>query len=1091
MILHGAKTYFSVGESIVSPKQLIEEAAKQGYKVVSVADTNNVNALPELTKYGKEHDIKVVIGASLDVVDDLAWRRPAANEKKTKDTFWRTNVYVKNEQGFKELMALITLANDPDHFYFKPRICLNDLIETMKKGNVYSTSGTLYSLFSHDNYDAVLNRLRHAGVDSEFVLELLPYDSLYCKRVCSRVLARSHENKVLAQPCLHLKEQRELRNVMNCVTSNTKMDSPFRQELMADFHMLDESEYESAERCLLFNFLKEMMDQCTFEWNKQDITLPRLYAKPFEALRDLCVDGFKKRLLTPTLGYKPTDFEPYKKRLAYELGVLKSMGFEDYFLLVHHIVQWCKTQRIEVGPGRGSVGGSLVAYLTGITDVDPIRFGLYFERFINPDRLDLPDIDLDFMSSRRGEVIEHLIDKFGEDKVAGISNYSMLGSSSSLRAVAKANGLQEHEYECSKFIPKLHGNSLSLEEAATEVAEIEKFAIAHPSIFAQASHLQGTFRNYGKHAAGVIVAGEPVANRAVLTNQSEFNTVNWDKRHVEDFGFVKLDILGLTTLDVLSLALEYVEERTGDRIELSSIPLDYEDVMENFRCGNTVGVFQFESGGMRNLLKQLGEIDPLSFSDVSAATALYRPGPMDSGLMDEFIQIKQGNAEPSYVHDNMQAALEETYGVMVYQEQVMQLARDLAGFSMSESDHLRKAMGKKDPEAMAKQRDKWTDGCEAHSDLDRAVAERLFDQIESFAGYAFNKSHAIEYTIISYWAMYFKVRYPAEFFAATMTVLPSLKIAKDAQKNDIIILPPDINKSSDRFEIREEKGRTVLYTPFQLIKGLSAKASEAILNAKRTIGRDFTSKQEFIDTVVRRTCNIRVQERLDQVGAFAEIEPGQIPATHPDRLRDQKQLLPDTTISSVKADRKCITDAEAKSALSAMHNACHSCGRCTLSGEPHPQPRLGRSAKIMIVTDCPSYSEGRAGRMTEGDDVLKNALREADISLSDIYVTSLVKAPKPKGEQLTNEMINGCSGFLEAEIDALKPPVIVTLGGKITRHLLPELKGGWEELAGTEVYDSKRDASIIVGMNPAMLHFKPQKTEVLVSALQQARHLIE
>lgn len=370
---------------------------------------------------------------------------------------------------------------------------------------------------------------------------------------------------------------------------------------------------------------------------------------------------------------------------------------------------------IEGVPVHNSVGGSLMAYLLGITDVDPIRFGLIFERFINPDRIDLPDADLDFMSSRRHEVIAYITNKYGSENVAGISNYSTLGSASAIRDVSRVSGLDIFEYACSKQVEKEHGVSLSLEESAERVPDIAKFKAGQPTIWKHATKLEGCMRNLGQHAAGVIVAGEPIINRAVLMNrdESELPVVLWDKTIVEDWGLIKMDILGLTTLDVLNLARSYIMERHGVNIDLLRVPLNDEAVMSAFGRGETVGVFQFEGHGMRKLLKDLAVLKPLKFEDIAAATALYRPGPIDAGLVDQFIAVKQGKKDPEYDHPLMEGALSETYGVLTYQEQIQRVCIDLSGFTGPEADHVRRAMGKKDKEKMITYKEQFVHGAVA------------------------------------------------------------------------------------------------------------------------------------------------------------------------------------------------------------------------------------------------------------------------------------------------------------------------------------------------------------------------------------------
>lgn len=537
--------------------------------------------------------------------------------------------------------------------------------------------------------------------------------------------------------------------------------------------------------------------------------------------------------------------------------------------------------------------------------------------------------------------------------------------------------------------------------------------------------------------------------------------------------------------------LEYVEIES---IEELGVEETYDITMEDWPSfvANEIVV---HNSGMKRLLRDLGSEGNLSFEDITAATALYRPGPMQSGLMDKYVAIKRGFEAEEYPHPNMQPALRETYSVIVYQEQVMQIARDLAGFTMAEADGLRKAMGKKDAVKMAEIRDKFVDGCQAHSALDPATATTLFDQIEKFAGYGFNKSHAVSYSLLSYMTMWVKAYYPEAFYAACLSILPDDRLAgltKDALEHDIYIVPPDINKSSDRYEIGFDvaRGQKVLYAPFQAIKGLAERGAREIVEARKKLGRPFSSKAEFVATVNRRAVNIRHQTNLEAIGAFAEIEAG-LPARHPDRLRDQKELLPGIVINNVKAERVIVIDGAVSRELVSIVEEAAECKDCPLAGLPHPQPILGKKPRIMIISDMPSWKEEEAGTLGKGDTAkfIKQALDVNGLKLADIYQTTLIKARKPKEMELENSMVNGCSKFLTREIDLLKPPVIIALGSKIIRHLVPDVRGGWEELCGKSHYDAKLDCTIVFGLNPAQIVFDDSKQALLNAVFAQAAEI--
>lgn len=1136
--LIGPKSEFSLGESILSVKEIALRAAQYGCKTVAVADTHSISCIPSFTKACAEYKVTPIYGCTIDVVDDLTWRRAKRGEpKKSPEKFWRATLYVKNEGGLQDLMGLLSLANDEDHFYFKPRIELSELIEVLRKGNLVFTTGSAHTVFAHPDCNSILDKLVEIALINRDVLlmfELPIVASPYYLSVCHRVgiqLDRIYGNvhaidmeannimPLTTYPSLYQSDEDifyDSRNTLDCILSRNKINSKWRNEpskLLGlaniedrdrEFHKIykenmklrgglkDESDWDTIIRfgratAEFFN------DNFEYVWHPMKVSLPNMSPHPTKTLVEKCKEGWKNRVNNEVLGYKPpkSKLPEYSDRLKYELQTLRNMGFENYFLLVESLTTWCKEQGIIVGPGRGSVGGSLVAFLLGITDVDPIRFGLIFERFINPERLDLPDIDLDFMSSRREDVIEHLRKEFGDEYVAGISNYVYLGAASSMRQVGSAFGLEPDELSASKTVPKEHGQPVTLTEAIYRSAEIEKFSTDNPEIMAHALALESRLRGYGKHAAGIVVSGVPIKERAALENRQGARIINWDKRVVEDFGLVKLDVLGLSTLDILSIAKEKIEKKHGITISYNDIPLDDEKVLKAFGEGDTVGVFQFESGGMRNLLMELAYAGPLDFEEVAAVTALYRPGPLEAGLTELYVEIRQGAAFPDYVHPMAEPALKETNSVMVYQEQTMQIARDLAGFSMSEADILRKAMGKKDTKLMAAQREKFVEGCIKNSKLEKKVADDLFSEIEEFAGYAFNKSHSIEYTIISYWNMWLKVYYPKEFYAAALSVLSEEKypgLVADLNEKGLDVVAPDINISGTTFEAHGD----ALYAPFQTIKGCSSRGAQAILNAREKAAGSFSDYDQFEELVDKRICNVRVREALDLVGAFASIDPSQVPATDVSRLKDQKRLLPGIVIKNVKSDRGLDLSQENVELIASTATSLPACTKCSLSGNPHVVPFIGSKARVMLVMDSPNWKEEKNGKMMKNDsqEYVEKAMKIAGIKRSEVMVTSLIRACKPKESGITNEMINGCSPYLDKEIEILNPAIIVALGGASIRHLYPEARGGWQELCGQSHYDPETNRTIIFGMNPSMIFFNESRLSNLIEVFRQVKEII-
>ena len=725
---------FSIGKSLLQTDQIIQRASELGYKSVALVDDMSIHAMPDFMVRAKKAGIQPIAGCRLNMYRSSTYKKPPKSTGIAEEANPKCmpKVYIKDAAGMKGLFKLLSESCDPEHFYYERRTELDAILALE---GVIVTTGDMGSMFSMPDYEKYAKALFERFGD-DFYVELVPVDSPLFDTMNSRALAFAAKHgckTIVTHPfCYSQDEDAATLDVMSAIATNTQMDVSYRpKQFVTTFGFCEPAKMVERMKAASVRSAKwdgvaapalwvkgiqniaEVPAKCEWQFAKLDVCLPVMAENEFAELCKKCAAGWKFRFSREQLGHKPTNLIPYKERLAYELEVLRNMGFSGYFLLVEDLVIWAKNNGVIVGPGRGSVGGSLVAYLLGITDVDPLRFNLMFERFINPDRLDLPDADLDFMSSKRHLVVEYLVSKYGRDRVAGISNYSTLASASAMRDTGRIYGLPLYELSASKLVPKEHGQSVTLTEAADQVADLDAFRLRNPEIWKHAVKLEGTMKSFGQHAAGIIVAGEPLVNRAVVETRGESPVVNWDKRVVEDWGLIKMDLLGLSTLDVLEIARQYVLERHGRNINYMELPLEDPATMEAFAKGETTGVFQFESGGMRNLLKNLAQGGPLTFEDIAAATALYRPGPMDSGQLDDFVAIKQGKMPVSYDHPNMEAALASTYGVIVYQEQVMQVAVDLAGFTRAEADKLRKVMSKKDKEALAAMRDKWVEGCMA------------------------------------------------------------------------------------------------------------------------------------------------------------------------------------------------------------------------------------------------------------------------------------------------------------------------------------------------------------------------------------------
>lgn len=1100
---------FSIGQSLLQVDHIIQEAIKHGYESVALVDDMSLSNIVDFSNRARKAGLKPIIGCRLRVVDDPTQRKAskASGLKDAPNPLVMIKAYAINDAGVSSLLKLLSKANSKEYFYYHSRVGWQDIMELE---GVVITTGDFYGLFSHPRAEALLVDLTNAfGRDRTFV-ELTPIDTPLFDTLNARAVnaARLIDAPTLVTYPFMYRDDADAStlDVLNVITSQAKMSTPYRpKQQVKDFGFRPASALVdrvkgAAGRIAKWNDVKHppawvdglknisvVADLCQYEFKKHPVSLPVMAVNEFETLGKKCIEGWKRRFSQSILGHKPgpADIPVYTERLKYELSVLKKMGFAGYFLLVEDLVVWAKNSGIIVGPGRGSVGGSLVAYLIGITDVDPIRFNLLFERFINPERLDLPDADLDFMSTRRHEVIDYLRDKYGADRVAQISNFSTLASASALRDTGRVHELDNLTLSATKLVPKEHGQSLTLTDSAKAVPELEKFRDAQPDVWNHALKLEGVMRSFGKHAAGVVVAGEPLVNRAVVeTRESDsgVGVVNWDKRVVEDWGLVKMDILGLSTLDVLEIARQYIKERHGKNVSYVNLPLEEKDIMDSFARGDTTGVFQFESPGMKKLLRDLAKGGALTFEDITAATALYRPGPMDSGLMQDFVNIKQGHKTPYYEHPSMEAALKDTYSVIVYQEQVMQVARNLAGYSMADADKLRKIMGKKLPAEMEEQREKFVAGA-TDNGMAKYAASELFDKIAAFAGYGFNRSHAVEYSVISLWCMWVRVRYPAEYFAACLSVVGDDKLTSlvnEAREYGIEVLPPDINLSSDRFTIPDDKH---LLAPFGKVMGCSDNTARRIVELRDAAGGKFTDMDHFlaVTTAKGSKVNSKVRDNMDKVGALVSLQPGAKPPRDPSRRKEQMELMPGLIVDSIKADRQTdVGNKFVRSKIIHLVQDYRACDGCDLAGQPHPAIRMKSTVKFMVVADCPSWQEEKANKLLEGEasEFIKAAIKDAGLSVSDGYFTTLVKAKK-SDKFLTNAQINGCARHLEREIELIKPAIIVALGSASIKRFLPGLKGGSSEMAGKVVYDPKLDASIVCGINAQQLLFDPSKMSIL------------
>ena len=676
------------------------------------------------------------------------------------------------------------------------------------------------------------------------------------------------------------------QNVLTCIATSRRIS-----ELTNPVHNAEYRYKTSAEMQALFADIPEawqntnlVAKRCAFMVQTRAPILPAFEAgdgrSTEEELAHQAKQGLANRLvelkaLSAETGYELSDEQIYHDRLAYELGIINDMGFPGYFLIVADFIGWAKDHDIPVGPGRGSGAGSLVAYALGITNLDPIRWGLLFERFLNPERVSMPDFDIDFCQDRREEVKLYVQERYGRDRVAQIITFGTLQARAALRDVGRVLEMPYGQVDrIAKLVPSNPANPVTIAQALESETELRRMKASEEQVshlIDTAIQLEGLYRHASTHAAGLVISDRPLPELVPVYRdpRSEMPATQFNMKYVEMAGLVKFDFLGLKTLTVIKRALELIAER-GIDINIDQIPLDDEATFKLLTEGDTVGVFQLESSGMRDVLRGL---KPDRFEDIIAVVALYRPGPMDN--IPTYIARKHGREEVNYMHPKLEPILAETYGIMIYQEQVQQAARDLAGYTLGGADILRRAMGKKIKEEMDAQRQQFVEGSAEHNDISAQLSGDIFDQIAAFAGYGFNKSHAAAYALVTYQTAWLKANYPVEFFAASMALdshnTDKLAVFRqDCLHKNISILPVDINRSQPHFAVEPHDGGLAIRYALGAVKNVGEEAMVALCHQREEAGI-YQSLDDFIRRLPKEGGNKRQLENLIKAGAFDGI----------------------------------------------------------------------------------------------------------------------------------------------------------------------------------------------------------------------------
>lgn len=869
-------TQYSLLDGALKIDDLLAKAREYKMPALAITDHGNMFGAIEFYKKAIASGIKPIIGSEVYVAGASRFKKEPIPG--LPDAGFHLILLVKNLDGYKNLIKLST-SGYLEGFYHRPRID-KDILRKNHQGLIGLSSclkGEVPHFLSQGNYKKA-KRVAEEYVsifgDGNFFLELQDHGTEDEKKARELLIKLSQDTEipvVATNDCHYLKkEDWEAHDALLCIQTGKTIQESDRLKFTTDqlyFKPPEEmGELFKDHPAAIENTIK-IAEECNLQLEFGKFHLPHFpvplgYENLESYLAYLARKGLAGRYSKVTPGLE--------ERLEYELKIINQMGYAGYFLVVKDFIDYARSKGIPVGPGRGSAASSLVSYALRITNIDPIKYGLLFERFLNPERISLPDIDIDFSDRGRDRIIEYVIDKYGKQNVTQIITFGTMAARGVVRDVGRVLGMAYSEVDrIAKMIPL--EPDMTLKKALEVQPDLAKLSESDPQVnklISLSQTLEGLNRHASTHAAGVVIAPTKLTEFVPLYMSAKDEiTTQYDMKGIEDIGLLKMDFLGLRTLTVIDDTLGMIREKRSTSTDIDQIPLDDQRVFDLFSNGETVGIFQFESSGMRDYLKKLR---PESLDDLTAMNALYRPGPLDSFMIDEYIQRKRGEKKIEYEHALVEPILKETYGVIVYQEQVLKVASDLAGYSLGRADILRKAMGKKKPEMMADQRNEFIEGAK-DSGIPEKKADRIFDLIATFARYGFNKAHSVGYAYIAYQTGYLKAHFPVEFMAATLSseIGDSSRIVtlmEECKRMGIQVLPPDVNESVGKFKVFKDKIRFGL----EAVKNVGQSAINSIVAAREKYGR-FTSIFQFCEEADLRLVNKKALESLICAGAFDSV----------------------------------------------------------------------------------------------------------------------------------------------------------------------------------------------------------------------------
>ncbi len=1041
-------TDYSLLDGACEINRLMERAVELKMPAVAVTDHGNLFAAVKFYRAALQHNLKPIIGCEVYVAPTNRFDRGADADRPN-----HLVLLCENERGYRNLVKLASNAYT-EGYYYKPRIDKGLLAEHSEGliGLSACLRGEVAAALTADRYETARQSaydLRDIFGKGNFYLEIQDQNFEMERRINPHLVRLSRETGIplVATNDCHYLTQADARaqEVLMCIQTGKTLGDPNRMKFPSDqfyFKSAEEMGQVFAEVPEALARTLEIAERANLHLEQKEHVFPHFEVPAGETLDSffemVTRQGFDERRAElerrRAAGRLRHPLEAYQERLERELELIKQMRYAGYFLIVWDFIRFSREQCIPVGPGRGSAAGSLVSYSLHITDIDPLQNDLLFERFLNPERISFPDIDIDFCMRRRGEVINYVTDKYGRENVSQIITFGTMGAKAVLRDAGRALEMPYAEVDrIAKLVPNVL--NITLDEALKQNPELHQLQARDPrvaNLLEVARRLEGLARHASTHAAGVVISPAPLSEIVPLYKSSKDEiTTQYAMDDLEKIGLLKMDFLGLTTLTVVNDAVKLIEAARGEKLDLAALPLDDAASYDLLGKGLTSGIFQFESRGMTDILRRT---KPSRLSDLTALNALYRPGPIQGGMIDDFIARKLGRKRVTYDLPQLKEILEETYGVIVYQEQVMQIAASVAGFSLGEADVLRRAMGKKKHEEMVAMREKFLAGARAKNVALRK-AEKLFALVEQFAGYGFNKSHSAAYALIAFQTAYLKAHYPVEFMAALLTSESGnqdklVQYLNECRDLGIGILPPDVNSSDVHFT---PAGKDIRFG-MTAIKNVGETAIQSVLEARRELGR-FDNIFHFCEHVDLRLLNKRVLESLNKAGAFDSlgVERAQLAA-----VLDRAMEL--------GAHRQRETQS-GQHGLFAANGESPQPRRIELPEVPpwSAGERLAGEKEVLgfYVTGHPleKYSAQLAAVTRYDSSSLEGLDHEAPVKLAGI-LTNLRIRPSRRGDLWASALLEDLRGSVELLVfpqalqqlkDVLKPDAVLLIKGRL-RH---------------------------------------------------------